>query len=230
MNANVMVWEPEQRRVGSLAVLGAAVVVALAALAVWWFVAATPAWVYWALVAVLVVVLLFAVALIFIQRTAPAAEVAGEMAMAEDVAASAEASAEAPAYEPRVLTLRCGDCGTIFDVTDTGERPLYHTCPGCGAEGALRDPVVEAPPAEAAPDAYAAPEADPAPVYAPAPHAPAPHGHAPAAPAPAVGAAPTVRKLKLRCGGCKEIFSIDDSGERPLRRGCPHCGRMGQIS
>lgn len=211
MNANVMVWNDDERRIGSYAVLGATVAVVLGALAAWWFASGTPAWVYWALVGLLALVLLFMLALLFATPRASAVAAPGSTPMPEAPAPEATpfAPPAAPAYEPRVLTLRCGDCGTIFDVTDTGERPLYHTCPGCGAEGALRDPV-EAPPAEATPEPAA-----------------------PIAPAPAPAEAPpqsAIKKIKLRCGGCKEVFSIEDSGERPLRRACPHCGRVGQIN
>jgi len=216
VNVNVTAWPAEERRASSLIVLGVAIVVALAALALWWFVAATPAWLYWALVGLLVLVLVFTAILVFVQRTPKMAAASAAAASAESAPAETPAPSMESSYQPRVLTLRCGDCGTIFDVTDTGERPLYHTCPGCGAEGALRDPVApEAAPAEEAPPEAYAPAPEPA--YAPEPVAAAP-------------VAPPVKKLKLRCGGCKEVFTIEDSGERPLRRACPHCGRMGQIS
>lgn len=35
------------------------------------------------------------------------------------------------------LTLRCGACDTVFDMADTGERPLVCPCPACGIEGIL---------------------------------------------------------------------------------------------
>jgi len=144
------------------------------------------------------------------------------------------------------LTLRCGDCGTIFDVADTGVRPLLHSCPGCGAEGALDD-VPEPSDADASQAAEAghgdghgaataAPASDAmddddldagldddfdAPAAAPA-MAPPPA----ATPAPAP---PSNKPLKLRCGSCKGVFSIEDDGTRPLRRPCPHCGKIGEI-
>ena len=42
-----------------------------------------------------------------------------------------------PVLEHDVLHLRCGECGTTFDVPDTGQRPLTHVCPGCGRNGTL---------------------------------------------------------------------------------------------
>ena len=42
-----------------------------------------------------------------------------------------------PVLEHDVLHLRCGTCGTTFDVPDTGQRPLVHVCPGCGHKGLL---------------------------------------------------------------------------------------------
>lgn len=207
VNVNVTQWEPAQRRTSSLVVLGIAIAAIAGALSMWLLLDDAPGWIYWALVGLLVLVLAFQAVLLFAkptQRAAPAvAEAAPEPAPAVEAAAPA----------PQALTLRCGDCGTVFDVTDTGERPLYHACPGCGAEGALR-----APEAEAAPSPYAPPYAPPQPEPAP-----------PAAPVAAAAPAAGVRKLKLRCGGCKEVFSIEDTGERPLKRGCPHCGRMGVI-
>lgn len=215
VSANVATWNNDLRRTSSYVVLGAAVVTALVALALWWFLDTTPAWLYWVLVGVLALVLVFMVLLMVLKpRAAVAPAEAAPAAHAAPEAAPAEA-APAVAYEPRVLTLRCGDCGTIFEVTDTGERPLYHTCPGCGAEGALRDPV------EAVPAAAEAPAA-PAPQWAP----PAEAAQPAAEQAPV---APAVKKIKLRCGGCKEVFAIEDTGERPLKRACPNCGRMGMI-
>lgn len=38
-----------------------------------------------------------------------------------------------------------------------------------------------------------------------------------------------VDELLLRCPGCSETFTVSDSGERPLRHECPHCGRAGVI-
>lgn len=217
MTANVATWSEEQRRTSSLVVLGVAIVVVLGALSVWWFAAATPTWVYWILVGLLVLVLAFMAALLLLaprEKAMPAPDTAPAAMPAESTMGAEYAPpAPAPAFEPRILTLRCGDCGTIFEVTDTGERPLYHTCPGCGAEGALRDEI--APPAEAA-----APEMPSA--HAPPP--PQPEPQPAAAPAPAPG-----KKLKLRCGGCKEVFTIEDTGERPLKRACPHCARIGKI-
>lgn len=42
-----------------------------------------------------------------------------------------------PVLEETLLSVKCGRCGTVFDVTETGARPLRHTCPGCGAAGVL---------------------------------------------------------------------------------------------
>ena len=221
---NVTEWSTDQRRTSSYVVLGTALAVVLCGLALWYFVAATPAWVYWALVGALALVLAFMCVLLFVQPKGAAMASADSAleAPASEAGSGEMVTPPVAAFEPRVLTLRCGDCGTIFEVTDTGERPLYHTCPGCGAEGALRDPV-EAPPAEAAP-----------PVQEPAPAPPSMYAQPPAYSAPPAlladpAPAAPVKKLKLRCGGCKEVFSIEDTGERPLKRACPHCGRIGKI-
>lgn len=230
MNGNVTAWEAPQRRVASYVVLGLAVAIVAAGFIVWALLESTPDWVYWALVAALGLVLAFMVVVLFTEprvTTADAPETAAAAAAGPVPEASSTETTAPTAFEPRILTLRCGDCGTIFDVTDTGERPLYHTCPGCGAEGALRDPVEAAPAAEAepSPSSYAPPPEQAGSAYAPtSAYAPPPDVAAEATPTP-----PVVKKLKLRCGGCKEVFSIEDTGERPLKRACPHCGRIGKI-
>lgn len=212
MPANLRRWESEQRRVGSLLVLGVAALALVAALVAYYALGVSSDALYWSLLALVVVVLLFEAVLHLLPARAHAAHpAAGPALEGGRVPTYAQDDApEAPrAPSTRTLTLRCGDCGTVFDLTDTGERPLYHACPGCGAEGVMRDPVPEPAPA-AAPEAYA-PPAERAAQQA---HAPAPA---------------TVKRMKLRCGGCKEVFSIEDTGERPLRRPCPYCARVGEV-
>ena len=224
LTANLNEWEPQQRRTGSIVALVLAVVLAGAGVGLWFFMKDLPGVVYWVLVGLLALVLVFVLLVLAMgiradrARTEPHAAHVGPAGPH----AAMEPAVEAPAAAPgavRTMGLRCGDCGTVFDITDTGERPLYHTCPGCGAEGVLRAPPAEAA-APAAPQAEAAPDLS---AWAPPPAAeerPAP---------PPAPAAPTPRRLKLRCGGCKEVFVIEDTGERPLRRPCPHCSRMGEI-
>jgi predicted RNA-binding Zn-ribbon protein involved in translation (DUF1610 family) len=208
------IWGNDQRRVGSLLALGISAVLLVAALVVYFLIGEDGAVVYWSLIGLVALALLFEVLLLVLRAPRAAGAAAAEAAApawtpepaptmpapADPVAAWAPPAQTTTHAEPvRTLTLRCGDCGTVFDVSDTGERPLHHTCPGCGAEGMLRAETLGAP------------------------QTAAPTIAAPAAPAPAV------RRLKLRCGGCKEIFAIEDSGERPLRRPCPFCGRTGEV-
>ncbi len=61
-----------------------------------------------------------------------------------------EVRQEAPSEKPsgktvRKMKIRCTACGTIFEVEDTGERPLPLTCPECKKSGAIkaRMPTVE---------------------------------------------------------------------------------------
>lgn len=209
MHANVRRWEPAQRRVGSLLVLGLAVLVLAGALVAWYAFGVASDALYWTLLALVALVLVFEVLLYALPAGARTARHAAMgPASREEYAPPQEQGERAPAPRaaPRTLTLRCGDCGTVFDLTDTGERPLYHACPGCGAEGVLRDPV-PAPAPAAEPEAYAPP----------------------AERLVAQQAAAPLKRLKLRCGGCKEVFAIEDTGERPLKRACPNCGRMGMI-
>lgn len=44
---------------------------------------------------------------------------------------------DAPRLTETRLRLRCGACGTEFDVADSDARPLRHSCPGCGVAGVL---------------------------------------------------------------------------------------------
>ena len=206
MGGSVRQWQADQRRVGSLLALGVAALALVAALVAWYAFGVASDVLYWSLLGVVAVVLLFEVVLHALPPRAHAAHPsAGPALDGGRVPTYAQGGApDAPRPAARTLTLRCGDCGTVFDLSDTGERPLYHACPGCGAEGVMRDPA-PAPAPEAAPEAYAPPAE-----------------RAAAASAP-------VKRMKLRCGGCKEVFSIEDTGERPLRRPCPYCARVGEV-
>jgi len=215
MDGNVRAWGNDQRRVGSILALVGAAIFLVAALVVYFVAGDGGETAYWTLLVLVALCLVFQV-LLLVLKPATSAPAAPAMAAASEPAPAAEPSWQpappAPAAAPvRTLTLRCSDCGTVFDLADTGERPLHHTCPGCGAEGVLRDDMmpVSAPPV---PQPQENPYAPPGEVAASAPPA-----------------APPVKRLKLRCGGCKEVFTIDDSGERPLRRPCPYCGRMGEV-
>ena len=42
-----------------------------------------------------------------------------------------------------IKQVTCSNCKTIFNITDTGVRPLKYTCPNCGMEGVLRGKKVE---------------------------------------------------------------------------------------
>lgn len=126
----------------------------------------------------------------------------GELTEAE-LAAPPELARAAPAQATAAtITLKCGNCGTVFDLADTGERPLRHTCPGCGAEGELKEEVAE-----------------------PAP-APPPR---PAPPAPKPARTVTVKTLRLRCKNCSTVFTLRDTSERPLYHECPGCKATGVL-
>jgi len=92
-------------------------------------------WLVSALILLLFYVLLGTV-LLFVRRTgkAPPEEV------------RQEAPSEKPSGKTvRKMKIRCAACGTIFEVEDTGERPLPLTCPECKKSGAIkaRMPTVE---------------------------------------------------------------------------------------
>lgn len=228
MDGNVPGWTNDQRRVGSLLAIGVAALLVLVGLVAFAFLGEDGGWLYWTLFGLLLLVLVYELAVVALgvraESAAPPAP-AGDAHAGPAAPGAWSAPAPSAAAAPETLTLRCGDCGTVFDVTDTGERPLYHSCPGCGAEGVLREPAAPAP--EPAPPAssWARPAAEPA-APEPQPIVPRAVDEAPITPKPVASA---LKKLKLRCGGCKQVFAIDDTGERPLRNRCPHCGRMGEI-
>jgi DNA-directed RNA polymerase subunit RPC12/RpoP len=188
--------------------LGLAALVLVGALVAYYAFAVASDALYWTLLGLVVLVLLVEAVLHLLPAGARSARAAVGPGADAGFAPTYDGSAPAPRPAPRTLTLRCGDCGTVFDLTDTGERPLYHACPGCGAEGVMRDPA-PAPAQDEPPEAYAPPAERLASQQAAAPLA--------------------VKRMKLRCGGCKEVFSIEDTGERPLRRPCPYCARMGEV-
>ncbi len=38
-----------------------------------------------------------------------------------------------------------------------------------------------------------------------------------------------LEEIDLRCPQCQELFTVQDTGERPLEIDCPHCGAHGQV-
>ncbi|MHB8605094.1 MAG: hypothetical protein ACYDCK_07525 [Thermoplasmatota archaeon] len=147
-------WAPETRRRGGIGALVGVVVLLVAGFVVEAVVPTDAATlVLYGLIVVVVLLIVFLVLLLVLkprgaQPTEAAAATAEEEALADIPDLPAESSSlpgsedvvatPPPATPAGVLTLKCGECGTIFDVNDTGERPLYHTCPGCGTEGVLR--------------------------------------------------------------------------------------------
>ncbi|MBI4393445.1 MAG: hypothetical protein HY556_06585 [Euryarchaeota archaeon] len=138
-----------------------------------------------------VVVLLFLAALVYFgvmsERTAPKAAAAG---------AAATGAGVAPPVASSVITLRCGTCDTMFDVEDTGSRPLKHVCPGCGTEGEITSEMLGEVPTSAGVAAEGEPHEK------------------------------TVKRLRVRCRTCATVFTLEDNGTRPLKQPCPGCKTM----
>lgn len=42
-------------------------------------------------------------------------------------------------------------------------------------------------------------------------------------------AAAQTTEIDLRCPECQELFTVQDTGQRPLEIDCPHCGAHGQV-
>ncbi|HEV8360140.1 MAG TPA: hypothetical protein VGR28_06770 [Candidatus Thermoplasmatota archaeon] len=156
-----------------------------------------------------------------LRHTCPGCGAQGELSAADLGPPPGAPSGYAPAAQAaqtEPITLKCGNCATIFDVPDTGERPLRHVCPGCGSEGVLREEDIGPPTLAAAPAAPPSPTPAPAPVAATA-----------ARPAPPKPGVKTVRTLKLRCKSCSTVFTLRDTGERPLYHECPGCKATGVL-
>lgn len=117
-------WTPTERRGNSLVVLGLAALLVIVGVV-------TAVQDYSGAGAVLlVVIVLLVLALVF----------EGLIFATGAPAAAAQAASAVPAgpAAAKSVKLRCGACKEVFTVQDTGERPLYHSCPHCGSQGVLR--------------------------------------------------------------------------------------------
>lgn len=151
---NMHEWSPGVRRSASLvaaAVTSFLVVLGIAAQ----FLAPGASWFLTLLLVGVVIAFAFELAVFLtaeprpepVREPAPAgAAAAGAGAAAGGAATKGETTWEEPDEEPAppaedepldILTLKCSDCGEVFDVEDHGDRPLTHTCPGCGADGEI---------------------------------------------------------------------------------------------
>jgi hypothetical protein len=156
---NMHGWSPRLRHGASLISVGLASLLVLLGIIVELAVGA-PTWFLTVLLVGVTVTLAFQLAVFLTDETQPepvaapepepepaaAAAGAGGAAWGEVEAPGEEPEPEpepepaAPADEPGpldILTLKCSECGEVFDVEDHGERPLTHTCPGCGADGEI---------------------------------------------------------------------------------------------
>ncbi len=114
-------------------------------------------------------------------------------------------SGEQPAREPAPeaeLDVTCENCARSYVVTDTGDRPLYHSCPYCGHSDAYDEEadVVEAEPEED---------------LVPGTIRETPEGD---------------RELILRCSNCRHVFPTAYTDDRPLYAFCPKCGKKGVLT
>lgn len=149
VDADMRLWDDETRRLASLIVLGLAGVFLVGALVYFGVDAASSGWFLWVAIVVLALLLLTEAAII---ATGIAREEGGPAWLAGPHAAATTTQEPAqpgpateppsqPAPEPEPETehvhvdLKCPQCGELFSVHDTGERPLHTQCPHCGAEG-----------------------------------------------------------------------------------------------
>jgi predicted RNA-binding Zn-ribbon protein involved in translation (DUF1610 family) len=251
-------WAPQQRRRASVASTVAAVLLlALAIAAVTFGVGAQVGSFLLVILLVLLAVFVFqALVVVTGLRQAPSeAGGAGSPAWQE---AYAPPPGQAPATAGQQITLKCSSCGTVFDVTDTGERPLHHVCPGCGVQGELSEHDLGPAPA-AGPSitlkcsscgtVFDVTDTGERPLHhvcpgcgsegvlreedlAPPAQAPAPAARVearPAAQARKPSAPARVKTLKLRCKNCSTVFTLRDAGERPLYHECPGCKATGVL-
>lgn len=126
----------ERRRALTLGIMGAAVVVVLAAILT---IAFAPEQGRLALILALVFLVAALVAeLVFL--------LVGEAIPFDEQGTWHKYAEEATSPPGEELLLRCTACSEVFTVIDTGARPLRHACPRCGKVGVLRAPPSAAPP------------------------------------------------------------------------------------
>lgn len=150
VDTDVRLWTPDLRREASLVIGGLAAVFLLAGL-IWYALAPGSAGTFLWVAIVLLVLLLLAEAAVLVTGIAREENVGphwlsepeAHRQTREPQAATpgAQARAGTPADEevpaPPEIDLQCPECGEMFAVEDTGERPLATECPGCGRSGKL---------------------------------------------------------------------------------------------
>lgn len=116
--------------------------------------------------------------------------------------AGGEAEREQRPEEEPEIDVTCANCARSYVVTDTGDRPLYHSCPYCGHSDAYDETpeVVEAEPEEE---------------LVPGTIRETPEGE---------------RELILRCSDCRHVFPTAYTDDRPLYAYCPNCGKKGVLT
>lgn len=236
VNPDIRLWEPELRRKASLGVLLGAAVIVIAGILIYGLLPEQAGW-FLILAIVLVALLLAFEAAVLVTGIAreegkgPAWLTAADIAPLPKQRGAGGRAIDEELYER--IDLKCPECGNIFSAPDTGERPLHTTCPHCGAEGhvdGLPDPTLkdEAEPEQA--HEHTQGHGHGASMYAP----PASSGLGDLD-AEALGeeadAEPDeeIVVISLKCPACATKFSVDDTGERPLRAACPGCGRSGRL-
>jgi predicted RNA-binding Zn-ribbon protein involved in translation (DUF1610 family) len=257
-------WGPQQRRKASLAsTIAALALLGFAIVAVLSVPSGSQTGTFLLVILVLLLATFVFQALVVVTglKQEPRAAAEGNAAWQEAYAPPSAPPRSAPpaALPEQQLTLKCSSCGTVFDVTDTGERPLRHTCPGCGVQGELSEADLGPSPAVGPtitlkcsscgtvfdvtdtgvrPLQHVCPgcgsegvlrEED---LPAPVQAVPAPPPM-PAAPVQqasrSAGTGVRVKTLKLRCKNCSTVFTLRDNGERPLYHECPGCKATGVL-
>lgn len=237
LDPDIRLWDPETRRTASLIVLGAAGVFLVAALLYFGLDATGSGWFLWVAIVVLALLLIVEAAIV---ATGVAREEGGPEWLAGPGAAAATTGAHAepgpgPSAEPEPpseehvhIDLQCPECGDLFSVHDTGERPLHTQCPHCGAEGHVD---LEQPPPESVHDEPAAGAAEQAEAAEAVP--PGLGDEAEADPEQDQAQAPAGDEvhetISIKCPACDTQFDVEDTGERPLEAICPGCGRGGKL-
>lgn len=231
--ADIRLWDGTLRRQASLGVLIAAgVVVVLGVL----FYGVFPGQAGWFLILAIV---LLALMLLF-EAAVVATGIAREEGIgptwlnASDIA-PLPAHAPGPRGEPdemyERIDLKCPECGNIFSAPDTGERPLHTTCPHCGAEGhvdGLPEPTPVQGEAHTHDHGHEHHEHDHA-AYAPPGGSSALEAELDDSDADASESDVEAEVISLKCPACATKFSVEDTGERPLKATCPGCGRSGRL-
>ena len=115
------------------------------------------------------------------------------------------------------VELACANCGHVYHVPDTGERPLMTICPECQTENSFEGGDQAPEPAE---EGYEVEDEEPGEVTAE--YEMVSEDIPPEATEP--------EELLVRCSKCEEVFGVPYTVDRPIYAVCPNCHAKGVLN